>query len=179
MTREDVQDFLSMMSVMYENFRPVDKTATVNYWYIQLKDYDTQAMTDCLMIYGRTNTSGFAPKVSNILEIYNKVKTPDELDELSAWDLVMRAIRNSAYNSKEEFAKLPEPVQKALRTPDVLRTWATDEHFKESVASSNFMRTYANVIERERFLKKVPPGIQEKFKNLLEDNTIMIGDDRR
>lgn len=65
-----------------------------------------------------------------------ELNTPKQLNELEAWSLVEKAIRNSIYNSQEEFSKLPPLVQKAVGSPNVLDallgigSWIVDNVFK-------------------------------------------------
>ena len=84
---------------------------------------------------------------------------------MEAWSLVSKAIRNSAYNSVEEFAKLPPIVQNAVGLPDQLRTWALDENYNEQVISSNFMRCYRTELARHEELSKMPAEIKDLIDN--------------
>lgn len=83
------------------------------------------------------------------------------LNELEAWSLVEKAIRNSIYNSQEEFSKLPPLVQKAVGSPNVLRLWAADGSYSEQVASSNFMRSYRNEAKKQEEYEKLPADMQQ------------------
>ena len=84
---------------------------------------------------------------------------------MEAWSLVSKAIRNSSYNSVEEFVKLPLLVQRAVGTPDNLRNWAvSDCQTIESVIQSNFLRTYRTVVKRENEINCMPNDI----KSLIE-----------
>ena len=72
--------------------------------------------------------------------------------------LVQKAIRNSTYHADEEFAKLPETVQKAVSNPRQLQEWAMMENIDGrawNVMQSNFMRTYRFEIEKQKNMKKL------------------------
>ena len=84
---------------------------------------------------------------------------------MEAWALVSKAIRNSGYNSVEEFAKLPPSAQKAVGLPDQLRTWALDENYNEQVVSSNFMRCYRTELARHEELSKMPSDVKALIDN--------------
>ena len=80
-----------------------------------------------------------------------------------------KALRNSTYNSAEEFKKLPALVQKAIGRSEQLRIWAMDEEFNESVTSSNFMRSYRVVMERRKEVNKLPEKIRALVENLSQN----------
>lgn len=164
MTREEIQDFLAMIQATYPNFNPPSKTAAVNAWTLALEEYEEKAVHTAFKLYMQTNTSGFAPVPGQIIEKIHAMSQPQELNEMEAWSLVSRAIRNSGYNSVEEFAKLPPLVQKAVGLPSQLRTWALDENYNEEVVSSNFIKCYRNELARQRELQKMPQNV----RNLIE-----------
>lgn len=164
MTREQIQDFLAMIQATYPNFNTPSKTAAVNAWKLALEDYEEQAVHTAFKLYMQTNTSGFAPVPGQIIDKIHTITQPKELNEMEAWSLVSKAIRNSGYNSVEEFAKLPPIVQKAVGLPSQLRTWALDENYNEQVAMSNFQRAYKAELKRHEELQKMPQSV----RNLIE-----------
>ena len=80
---------------------------------------------------------------------------------MEAWALVSKAIRRSAYNSREEYEKLPESVQKAVGSSNQLYAWAMDTEYNESVVSSHFVRCYRTIVERENTIAKMPENIRK------------------
>lgn len=164
MTREEIQDFLAMIQATYPNFNPPSKTAAVNAWTLALEEYEEKAVHMAFKLYMQTNTSGFAPVPGQIIDKIHTMTQPQELNEMEAWSLVSKAIRNSGYNSVDEFAKLPPLVQKAVGFPSQLRTWALDENYNEEVVSSNFIKCYRNELAQQRELQKMPQSV----RNLIE-----------
>lgn len=164
MTRKEIQDFLAMIQAAYPNFNPPSKTAAVNAWKLALEEYEEKAVHMAFKLYMQTNTSGFAPVPGQIIEKIHTMTQPRELNEMEAWSLVSKAIRNSGYNSTEEFAKLPPLVQKAVGLPSQLRTWALDENYNEQVAMSSFQRAYKAELKCHEELQKMPQNI----RNLIE-----------
>lgn len=164
MTREEIQDFLAMIQAAYPNFNPPSKTAAVNAWKLALEEYEEKPVHMAFKLYMQTNTSGFAPTPGQIIDKIHTMTQPQELNEMEAWSLVSKVIRNSGYNSVEEFAKLPPLVQKAVGLPSQLRTWALDENYNEEVVSSNFIKCYRNELARQRELQKMPQNV----RNLIE-----------
>ena len=138
-----------------DNMLPTD--TAMELWYDMLKDMDYKSAY--IGLKNHVATSRFPPTIADIRN-GTVISQPNELNEAEAWSLVSKAIRNSGYNSAEEFAKLPPLVQKAVGLPSQLRTWALDENFNEQLASSNFMKCYRNELARQREFQKMPKEVQ-------------------
>lgn len=179
MTREEVQDLLAMIQSTYPNFNPHNKTYAINAWLLALGDYETKLVHAAFKIYMQTSTSGFAPTPGQLIEKIYLIIKPQELNEMEAWSLVSKAIRNSGYNSVEEFSKLPELVQKAVGLPEQLRVWALDNHYDEQVVSSNFMRAYRTVLNRDEEYSKLPDSIKVIIDKKNEKSDVALIDQKR
>lgn len=160
MTRDETKKILMVMQASFPNYHPVDPAATLNTWELMLQEYTYEQISLALKTYILTDTTGFAPSIGQLVGKMQSITEPQELNEMEAWSLVRQAIRNSSYNSIEEFGKLPPLVQKAVGLPDQLRTWAIDENYNDQVVSSNFIKCYRTVLERDRELKKMPREVQ-------------------
>lgn len=161
MTREQVGKLLMTIQAYYPNYNPPDKEITLNAWHIMLAEYPEELVLQALRACIATNTSGFAPSIGQLINTIYTIQNPQELNEMEAWFLVSRAIRNGYYGAVEEFNKLPPLVQKAVGSPDNLRNWAlTDSKSIENVVQSNFMRTYRTVVNRAKEYQKMPKDIQ-------------------
>lgn len=168
MTREETVKIIRIMVDSYPNYKPNDISETVDVWQMMLEEYSYQEVSVALKAYILSDDSGFAPSIGKLVgKIHTMIQT-QELNEMEAWSLVSRAIRNSGYNSVEEFAKLPPLVQKAVGLPDQLRVWALDENYNEEVVSSNFIKCYRNELARHRELQKMPQNV----RNLIEKANI-------
>ena len=166
MTREQVGKLLMTIQAYYPNYNPPDKEITLNAWYIMLAEYPEELVLQALRACIATNTSGFAPDVGQIMSKIQTISQPQELNEMEAWMLVSKALRNGYYGAVEEFNKLPPLVQKAVGSPDNLRNWAlTDIKSIENVVQSNFMRTYRTVVNRAKEYQKMPKDIQTLIEN--------------
>lgn len=165
MTREETVKIIRIMVDSYPNYKPNDISETVDVWQTMLSDYDYNLVAMALKAYILSDTSGFAPSIGQLVSKIQTITKPHELSEMEAWSLVSKAIRNSGYNSVEEFAKLPPIVQNAVGLPDQLRTWALDENYNEQVISSNFMRCYRTELARNEELSKMPEEIKALIDN--------------
>ena len=165
LTREETVKIIRIMVDSYPNYKPNNISETVDVWYMMLSEYTYEQISIALKAYILSDTSGFAPSVGQLVDKMKTITTPQELNELEAWALVSKAIRNSGYNSIDEFAKLPPLVQKAVGLPDQLRIWALDENYNEQVVSSNFMRCYRIELSRHEELSKMPADVRSLIDN--------------
>lgn len=165
MTEEKVGELLMMIQAYYPNYNPPDKKITLNAWYIMLAEYPEELVLQALRACIATNTSGFAPDVGQIMSKIQTISQPQELDGMTAWGLVSKALRNGTYGAVEEFNKLPPLVRQAVGMPDNLKNWATSDYQTiETVIQSNFLRTYETVVKRANEINRMPDNI----KSLIE-----------
>lgn len=162
MTRDETINILMMIQAAYPSFKVPDKTVAVNTWYSLLRDYEYSQVSAALKKYIQTNKSSFAPSIGQIIDEISDIYSENEENEMEAWILVQKAIRNSTYHADEEFAKLPEIVQKAVSHPRQLQEWAIMENIDGrawNVMQSNFMRTYRAEVEKEKNMRKLSPDL--------------------
>lgn len=164
MTVKEARKFVAVLMVTYPNYNPIDEELAAETWAGVTEEYTYEQVDIALRSYMKTNTTGFAPAPGQIIDKIHTMTQPQELNEMEAWSLVSKAIRNSGYNSADEFAKLPPLVQKAVGLPSQLRTWALDENYNEEVVSSNFIKCYRNELAKQRELQKMPQNV----RNLIE-----------
>lgn len=161
MTEEQVGKLLMTIQAYYPNYNPPDKKVTLNAWYIMLAEYPEELVLQALRACIATNTSGFAPDVGQIMSKIQTISQPQELDGMTAWGLVSKALRNGTYGAVEEFNKLPPLVKQAVGMPDNLKNWATSDYQTiETVIQSNFLRTYETVVKRVNEINRMPDNIK-------------------
>lgn len=171
MTRDETIKLLMVIQAAYPNFKPPDKTVAVDTWYTMLRDMDYNVVQMGLRAYITSDTSGFAPSIGQLINTIYLTQNPQELNEMEAWSLVSKALRNGYYGAVEEFDNLPPLVQKAVGTPDNLRNWSqTNTESVENVIQSNFMRSYRTVVKREEEIKKMPADVQALIENANKDS---------
>lgn len=167
MTKNEVIKLLMTIQTFYPSYRVENKEFAINAWYTIIGDCDYKLMEKALRTYITTDTSGFAPNIGQLLDKLHTIQSPQELNEMEAWALVSKALRNGYYGAVEEFNKLPPLVQKAVGSPDNLRNWSqTDVKAIETVIQSNFMRSYAAIVKREYEIKKMPADAQALIENV-------------
>jgi hypothetical protein len=167
MTRKEAVKIIRIMCDCYPNYKPSNLSETVDVWQMMLDEYSYSQVSIALKAYVTSDTSGFVPSIGQLINKLHEVQSPQELNEMEAWMLVSRALRNGYYGAVEEFNKLPPLVQKAVGSPDNLRNWAlTDSKSIENVVQSNFMRTYRTVVSRDKEYQKMPKDIKALIENV-------------
>lgn len=184
MTREETVKIIRIMCDCYPNYKPNNLSETVDVWNMMLKDCVYEQVSVALKAYIRSDTSGFAPSIGQLIGKMQAMSQPQELDGMTAWGLVSKALRNGYYGSVEEFNKLPPLVRRAVGMPDNLRNWATSDYQAiETVIQSNFLKNYRTVVNRSRELNCMPPEIKllieetnkNSYKAQIEQKSQKIG----
>lgn len=162
MTIQDVKKLLFAINAAFPNYKPQNPEETALIWADLLGDQDANKIFAAFKVYTRTDKSGFAPSVGQLIQGVRDLqeRTSNEPSASEAWSMVYKALCRSGDNAQEEFDKLPPEVQKAVGSPGQLRSWAFDNQFNEGVASSNFRRAYAVVLERKRKDALIPADVK-------------------
>lgn len=169
MTEKEAGKLLFTIEAMFPSFHPENPEATKKAWLWALKDYPADAIMGALEIYVKTNTTGFAPSVSQLINSMYTPKKNEQLSEGEAWSLVKKAIQDGNYHAEERFNELPPLVQRAVGSPNMIHQWAgTDSDEVNTVIMSNFQRTYRTVSDREMYQSKVPEVLSNTVKALTE-----------
>lgn len=162
MSREETKELLMTIRAVYPNFnvKTEEMTPTINAWHLMLSDYSAESVNGALQIYVKTNNTGFAPSVSQLIGCMYAPRTNNQLSEGEAWALVKEAIRDGNYASEEKFNELPPLIQKAVGTPNMIHYWAgCDADDVNTVIMSNFQRTYRALLSKQEFNDKIPPQL--------------------
>ena len=176
MMRDEIKEMLMVIQAAYPNYKPQDKTVAVNTWYMMLKDYEKEVVEAALKIYIASDTSGFAPAIGQLIDKINTVTAPPELNSMTAWGLVSKALRNGCYGAEQEFEKLPMTVKRAVGSPDNLRHWAqSDSKSIETVIQSNFIRTYEAEVRRKNEAAKTPPDVRALIDKISNQKLLESG----
>lgn len=195
MTIKEARKFVAVLMVTYPNYNPIDEELAAETWAGVTEEYTYEQVDIALRSYMKTNTSGFAPAPGQIIDKIYTMTQPQELNEMEAWALVRRAICNSGYNSKEEFAKLPPLVQRAVGLPSQLREWALTDDLNHEVVMAAFQRAYQAELKHHKEIQKTPQNIRNliektnqgsysaqieqerhKVKKLSDENKLKLGD---
>ncbi len=141
MTIQETQKLIAVIANTYPAFQPKDPKGTLQAWAWALEPYDFTEVQKGLAAYIRSDTTGFAPSVGQLIG-KAKETLSGELTDGEAWGMVVIALRNGTYGAEKEFAKLPEVVQKAVGSPQVITQWAQLEESMLTGAEASFKRAY-------------------------------------
>ena len=147
MTYEETLKIMSVLKAAYPSFyrdmKRDDALAAVELWASMFADDDFGIVCAAVKALIAGDEKGFPPVIGQVKARIRQLTEPVQMTELEAWALVSRAVRNSTYNSEEEFAKLPPEIQDVVHDPGQLRQWAMGSAEElETVIASNFQRSF-------------------------------------
>lgn len=165
MNKRDAAQIIALMQANYpDEFRTMSEEAMrtrVNLWAAMFADESFETVKNAVAAHMASDTSRYMPPVGVIKNMVVKMTTPEEMTEAEAWGCVVQALRNSAYNSAAEFAKLPPAVQRAVGSAVQLREWAMmDSETINSVVASNFQRSYKARAKSDREFQALPSSVR-------------------
>ncbi len=172
MSREEFALIVKGLKAVYtsQNFMP-DKDS-FDVWYAMLSDLPYQVVNVTAQQYMLSEK--FPPTIADLRNKAAELTAPTEMNEMEAWSMVSRAIRDSAYHAKERFEQFPEPVKKAVGSPEILRSWGMSEDFNENVAQSHFIATYRTVLKREKEYNALPEPMKKALDGICANNQNLI-----
>ena len=170
MNKAETTQVLAILRAAYPNFyksmSEADVMDIINLWHDMFKNENMLVVAASVKALIALDTKGFPPVIGQVKEHLGKITQPERMSEMEAWNHVARALRNSTYNSTQEFEKLPEVVRLVVGSPSQLRAWATvEEDDLQTVVQSNFIRSYRAKAEQKREYLAMPPDV----KRLLAD----------
>ena len=166
MTREELRNIIYVLKSVYTQQNFIPDQAAFNVWYEMLKDLPRDVAEQAARKH--ILSEKFPPAIADIRREAAEITAPRDaiLNELEAWHLVSRALRNSIYGGEQEYERLPPAVRRAIGSPQTLRDWAVmDRADVETVEQSHFIRCYRAEQARAKNLAQLP----EQMRMRLED----------
>ena len=165
MTKQDTYQVLAVLQAFYpDSFRGCTDGAAqmkVTLWQEAFADEPGSAVIAAAKAYASTDTKGFMPTPGQIKEQLRLLQKEDDLSEQDAWDLVLKALRNSSYGAAEEFAKLPEPVKRSVGSQNMLKQWASYDAGDLQFVASEFKKSYRQIVADRSNLDKIPSAVKQ------------------
>jgi len=174
MTREDTIKVLTVLRkaypVFYKGLSREDAEDVVDLWHTMFEDEDVLLVINAVKAFIATDEKGYPPVIGVIKKKMREISQPDTMTEMEAWNYIKNAVRNSLYNSKEEYDKLPPTIQKVVGSHNILREWSLiDTNQFDTVIQSNFMRSYKARAEKEKEYLALPQSVREFSKQIAMD----------
>ena len=147
MTRAEIIKIMSVLRgaypQFYRNVARAEAEDTIALWAAMFAEDDAGLVGAAVKALIATDSKGFPPVIGQIKAKMRLLTERKGMDEAEAWSLVANAIRNSGYEAKQEFDKLPPEIQRIVGSPNQLRDWSQmDSDMVHSVVASNFQRAY-------------------------------------
>lgn len=170
MTRTETAKIIALLQSEYPNsFSKLDKQSfdlKFELWASEFANDPFEEVYTALRMYMETGEQ-FAPNIGQIRKRMRQATKEPELSDADAWSLVSRACANGSYRYREEFAKLPPIVQKAVGRPEQLKEWAiVNEETFHTVIQSGFKRSYRAALDRQEEINSYPPALMEMISRL-------------
>lgn len=161
MTRDEFKILVKGLKSVYTQPSFIPDKDSFEIWYELLADLDYKTCSNAIKKHMQMVEKEPTP-ASIRKQIVSLQVDKEELNEMVAWQLVLKAMRNSIYHADEEFERLPRVVQKVVVNPGQLREWAMAENVDGTwmnVTQSNFMRTYRAESAKEKEMQKLSPDL--------------------
>ena len=176
MTRQEVIASLKVLKVAYPAFysRMTRNNAedTISVWCEMFRDEDVNVMKAALYKVIEEHAN-YPPNIADIKQKIREMRlaaTGDKTDE-ELWQLLREAVSDGYYGYKEQYAKLPEEVQRYLGDPSTLRELSQmDTNTFNTVTHGQFLKQIGIIRDRVRFDLETPP----ELKDLLASTTKRI-----
>ena len=171
MTKREIAEMLTVIQANYPDTAKGQSDAAfkakVTLWYEFFQEHPKELVHAAAMAFIANDTKGFMPNIGQINEYIQKLRCQDNMTEGEAWGYVAKAIRNSVYNSVEEFEKLPERIQRLVGSHNQLREWALmDSEIVQSVVSSNFQRTFRSRQKSDAEYERLPGDVKQFIQQI-------------
>lgn len=163
MTRDETVTILGILKTSYPNFyKDMSKNEmynTIAIWSEMFENDDLRLVK--VSVKELVQTLKFPPTIADIkqkmYELTNQETLPIEL-----WAKLKKAISNSAYNSEEEFEKLPEECKLFIQTPRQLKELSqNDAEINNTVVKGQFLKQIETIQKRIKEDKQMLPEARE------------------
>ncbi len=169
MTYRETLQIMAILKTAYPNYYKggSDLEQAAALWAELFADDDVLVVAAAVKAFIVNDNKGFPPVIGQIKTMVCDLTSPKEMTELEAWGLVSAALRNSLYNSEDEYRKLPPVIQRIVGSPSVLREWAqSDINELQTVIASNFQRSYRAMAKSEREFIALPQSTKDILSKL-------------
>ena len=173
MTRQETGIIMDILATAYPRFYAgpdaPDPEKAVALWAEMFAEDDVAVVAAAVKALIATDDKGFPPHIGAVKAKVRQITQPSGMTPQEAWNLVAKAIRNSAYDSREEYDKLPREVQRLVGSPNQLRDWALmDSETVHSVVASNFQRSFSIRQKADNDFKALPRDVQAMIGSVSE-----------
>lgn len=161
MNREKIIDILGILKTayprFYANMTKEEAEKTINLWCEMFKNDVPELVA--IAVKKLITELQYPPTIADIKNTMYKLVDRTE-DNTDLWNKFLKALKNSGYNSKTEFEKLPEIIQRFAGSPERLKDYAMMD------------LDTVNTVVKGQFLKQIDSlKIQQRENLLLSEET--------
>lgn len=157
MTLEEARKILQVLRINYpmsfKSMSQEDTDAYLKLWTVSFKNYEYIVVANAVNQIIQGDVREFAP---NIAQVKNKItkmivnkKIGQTKDGGEAWELVLKNAKCDPHQSKLNYDKLPENVQKALGGSYLLRDIAWSNKKDLQYYRDRFLKAYKDICEEQ------------------------------
>jgi hypothetical protein len=167
MTADETKAVLAVIKVAFPGFsKDIDPDDVLTVWHDLLEDCDEKAVAEA--VKSLLAASKFPPTIAEIREkvmLITRPPTDALMTELDAWNVVDKAI--DYYRAGGNFMALPPILKRLVGSPNRLKEWSCmDAEVVNSVVASNFMRSCAAIMRREKEISMLPESTKAMIRDL-------------
>lgn len=158
MNREEVIEILGILKTayprFYANMTKDEAEKTINLWCEMFKNDNIELIA--IAVKKLITELQFPPTIADIKNTMYKLIDRTE-DNTELWNKFLKALKNSGYNSKTEYEKLPEIVQRFTGTPERLKDYAMmDLETLNTVVKGQFLKQIDSLKIRQKEIAMLP-----------------------
>lgn len=173
MNRQETLQMLTILKSAYPNFYKgmgrSEAEQVVALWESMFTDDPVEIVSIALKRYIATDEKGFPPHIGAIKAAIAKIKQPERMTEIEAWNIIRNSLRVNPWDAQEKFDALPPLLKRLVGSPGQLMEWAAmDVDTLQSVVASNFQRSFRARMEQEREILTLPGEVKEAVARLAE-----------
>ncbi len=135
--------------------------AKARLWFDSFKCEDGDLFAAVIRKHISTSTDRFMPNIGIISEELRQAKDQQEQVFEQEWETVQIAMRNSTYNSREEFDGLSPTMKRALGSASRLHELALMDNSALQYARHDLEQAYVAERQREHTAAKTPQNVRD------------------
>lgn len=175
MKRQEVGIIMDILRAAYPRYyfglSQTELKDAINLWAEMFAGDDVALVAAAVKSWIEADEKGFPPSIGQIKGKLRQITGAgrQEPTEAEAWARIAAAVRNGLYGAREEFEKLPLPLQRIVGSPATLREWACmDSQELHTVVASNVQRSYRQIAAQEREMAKLPADVRAVVLQIAE-----------
>ncbi len=168
MNREEIIEIFGILKVayprFYANMTKDEAEKTISLWNEMFKDDAPELVA--IAVKKLIMELQFPPTIADIKNTMYKLVDKTE-DNTELWNKFIKALKNSGYNSKEEYEKLPEIVQKFAGSPERLKDYAMmDLEVINTVVKGQFLKQIDSLKVRQKENAMLPEATRRVIDSI-------------